>query len=153
MSLCGTDSISMANTHLITSGQLPSQFNLLVSQLEKLFCTSREIWEDLCLLNQMIAFSLLLGLLLQTPTTPNPSEKEGADDAFSAHRWFDFIPFRRTFHKVGSLHSKSQRNWIMSFTNSCSNVNRENIESNTTQCSLSCSCILWVIIDNDENDS
>jgi len=59
----------MVNTHFITSGQLPPGFNLLVSQSERLFHACGEIWQGLCIQNQIISSSFLPSLLLQARAT------------------------------------------------------------------------------------
>lgn len=74
----------MVNTHFITSGQLPLGFNLLVSQLERLFCACGEIWQSLWVQNQMISSNFLPSLLLQARATIKHLEKKKGGARFGA---------------------------------------------------------------------
>jgi len=69
----------MVSTHFITSGQLPPGFNLLVSQLEWLLHACGEIWQGLCIQNQMISSNFLPSLLLQAHATLKHLGNKGGD--------------------------------------------------------------------------
>lgn len=101
----------MVNTHFITSGQLPPGFNLLVSQLERLFHACGEIWQGLCIQNQMISSNFLPSLLLQARATIKHLEKKKKGGGSKSHNvmpvhshlqhrdescWWNFQPITRS---------------------------------------------------------